>query len=212
MEEINFRRFGKSDIYRCAELAIDAWPIVSSLVSVDDVPNLMKAYVDINRVASTWLEVALIENKIIGFLFGKLNPDQKAVDRIISIFPSIFIILKLIIGKYGKLDRPLTFFKHLIATEQKVEHYTPQSDGQIVLFVVDSNYRGRGIGRALLNRFLQRAKYLNLKLISVYTDPLSNWNFYEKFGFVRHGAFLDDLNTYIKKNETEGFIYKFTIK
>jgi len=211
MNDIQFRGIQKKDVETLAKLAVDAWPIVSSLVSVEDVPKLMKAYVQINRLGSTWLEVAVIDKKIVGFLFGRLNHDQKTIDRIKSIIPSLWILLKIALGKYGKLAEPLVFLKQLFATEQKVMLHTPQADGEVMLFVVDSDYRGKGIGRALLNRFLKYASSLGSHLISVYTDPLSNWKFYEKVGFERHGTFIDDLNTYIKKAETEGFIYKLAI-
>lgn len=207
MKEVQFRNFHKKDIENLAKLAVDAWPIVSSLVPVQDIPKLMKAYVQINRIGSTWLEVAMIDDKIVGFLFGRLNKDYTALDRIKSIIPSLWILLKIRLGKYGKLAEPMTFLKQLMATEQKVQFHTPQADGEVMLFVVDSSHRGKGIGRALLNRFLKRARFLNSRLISVYTDPLSNWRFYEKYGFERYGTFIDDLNTYIKKTETEGFIY-----
>lgn len=207
MGSIQFRDFQKKDAQRLAELCAEAWPIFSTILKTENVPKMMESYVLISRIGSTWLDLATINDEIVGFLFGNLKAERTLIDIVKSIFLSLHLSLGFIVGRYGKLTEPLVFFRKAFATERKLEKYTPKASGEIMLFVVDAKQRGKGIGRALLNRFIARAKAVDAKLISVYTDPLSNWKFYEKVGFERQATFIDNLNSYMAKTETEGFVY-----
>jgi hypothetical protein len=113
MNTLHFRNFQKKDTQRLAELAVDAWPIVSSLVPVDDIPKIMKAYLEINRIGSTWHEIATINDRVVGFLFGKLEQDQQFIDKIRAIIPNLYILFKIIIGRYGRLSEPFIFLEKL---------------------------------------------------------------------------------------------------
>lgn len=213
MDGLNFREFNKkTDIKRCAELAADAWPIVSSLVSKEDIPKLTKAYVEMSKIGSTWLQVALINDQVVGLLFGFLRDDLRLGQRLKESFQAINMLLKVLTGKYGKIRKKIKFLKCLIATERKVRKIAPKAGNEITLFIVDSKQQGKGIGRKLLQNFLDRAQILDIEQIYVYTDPLSNWRFYEKYGFSRKGEFIDDFNSYMKKKQTMGFVYTLKIK
>ena len=110
-------------------------------------------------------------------------------------------------GRYGKIAEKYTLLKKFLATELNIDLYTPRVDGVIELFVVDAAYRGKGIGKALVDRFLSAAKSKGAHTVSVYTDLLSNWHFYEVYGFQRMCAFHDELNSYIEQTDVEGYIY-----
>lgn len=44
-------------------------------------------------------------------------------------------------------------------------------------------------------------------MIALHTDQLSNWRFYEKYGFKRWSAFTEILSSYLKGEDVRGFIY-----
>ena len=59
------------------------------------------------------------------------------------------------------------------ATEIKIKKTSPEVGGEIVLFIVDKRFQGRGIGKTLLNRFLRLCK-TKKKII------INKWETYRK--------------------------------
>jgi ribosomal protein S18 acetylase RimI-like enzyme len=210
-QEITFRAFRNNDIEQCAKIIAKSWFIASSFVIGNASQRFMKSYVDINKVVSTWLEVALDSENIIGFIFCRLDKEYNFSLKVKAFLSFLKILSNFLVGKYGKVKNPIKYIKKFLTTEKKVGTYTPKSDAQVCLFAIDSRYRGLGIGNMLLTRFITKARLKRGKCITVYTDALSNWKFYEKFGFKRYKTFYDDFDSYIKNEDTEGFIYVLNI-
>lgn len=64
----------------------------------------------------------------------------------------------------------------------KVELICRRLDSEVQLFVVDAAYRGQGLGRSLLGRFVDHLRAENKRTVYLYTNMVSNWRFYEKYG------------------------------
>jgi ribosomal protein S18 acetylase RimI-like enzyme len=206
MTEVTFRPFQIDDISECSRLVAEAWPVMAALAPEDDV-RIVRSYVELSLVASTWLEVACAGEMVVGFLFGSINADDNMMNELNAVMSSLLVCVKVLMGRYGRLSRPLTLLRKYFAAERKVERSSPTSDAEVELFVVGSAYRGRGIGKALMDRFVEIAAVKKAKVITVYTDALSNWEFYERYGFGRCCTFEDDFNSCFERDEVEGFVY-----
>jgi ribosomal protein S18 acetylase RimI-like enzyme len=205
--EVTFRPFRVHDLSECSRLAADAWPAMATLVPEEEGAKFMRSYVELSRSASTWLEVACIGKSVVGFLFGSIDADCNIVAELKAFISSLVVGVKVLTGSYGRLSRPLTLLRKYLATERKVERPSSASDAEVELFVVGSPHRGKGIGKALMDRFVAVAERKKARVITVYTDPLSNWMFYERYGFRRSNTFEDDFNSYLKHEDVKGFIY-----
>lgn len=65
--------------------------------------------------------------------------------------------------------------------------YTPKDlknyfDGEISILILDSIYRGKGIGKKMLLQVFEYAKNDNMKNIEILTDESCNYKFYEICG------------------------------
>ena len=65
--------------------------------------------------------------------------------------------------------------------------YTPEElddyfDGEISILIIDSNYRGKGIGKKMLSKIFEYAKNDNMKNIQILTYESCNFKFYEACG------------------------------
>jgi ribosomal protein S18 acetylase RimI-like enzyme len=212
MDELYFRQFNGKDMARCSEIAVDVWPIVSALVPKENAVEFMSACVEISRLWSTWLEVACILDTVVGLLFGRIDTDRDLITELKTSLSYWVIGMKLIFQRYGRLSKPFTFLRRFISTQTKARRSSPKSDAEVTLFVVDSKYRGRGIGKALMDRFIDTAREKGVRVIMLYTGPMNNWRFYERYGFKRCGTFDDDLSSYLKNEDMKGFIYAMDIQ
>jgi len=78
---------------------------------------------------------------------------------------------------------------------------------------VDSRHRGKGIGSALLERFLSAAKEMGSTRVTVYTDDLmSDWRFYERRGFKRITTFYDNITSCYSGTPSLGIIYAMDLE
>jgi GNAT superfamily N-acetyltransferase len=181
---------------------------MSSVWTVErDAAKVMSAYVEFGHLLSTYWEVACISNEIVGFLFGKMKTARGTATKLEVFYSFMALTAKAILGQYGKLAHPLTVIKKAVSTEAQMKKHQPKSDAIVEFLVVDGAHRGKGIGRALMDRFVDTAKSAGAKTISLYTDELCNWGFYEKYGFKRWDAFDSDLNSYLANEEIQGFFY-----
>lgn len=204
--DIYYRPYINDDLDHCAALAADAWPIPS--VIADDTLSLMIAYVKLSLLFSDYSEVCCVNDKVVGFLFGQAD---KTLPGLKESFELKKLSWGLITGKYGKLRRRLRFLASFVQTLLKVEFYGRKFDSEVELFVVDGEYRGRGIGQSLMNRFTTHLKQKNKKTLYVYTNIECNWPFYEKYGFIKHKDFYDNNLSFLRGSKTYGYIYYYRL-
>ena len=93
-----------------------------------------------------------------------------------------FYILKTIL-----IWSPLVKDKKAIYKYNNDYDYTPEElvnyfDGEISILILNSNYRGKGIGKKMLSQVFEYAKNDNMKNIQILSDESCNFKFYEACG------------------------------
>lgn len=198
MSEIRFRPYRSMDLVSCAHLAAEAWPAKQHITQDIDKTRVMEPYIEIAAAWSNWTEIACLDSgEVIGVIFGETRAKHSkgASRRLIA--SEIRACAKIVLGQYGKLKRLPPLVWNFMMTEMKLLVNRPESDAEIMLLLLDSRYRGKGIGRSMVDRFVNEAIEAGCKRVSVYADDLaSNWHFYESYGFKRAGLFFDNWSTY----------------
>lgn len=77
--------------------------------------------------------------------------------------------------------------KNAIYQYDKDYDYLPKElenyfDGEITILIVDKNFRGKQIGKKLLNQIFEMATNDNMKNIQILSDEACNYKFYEHLG------------------------------
>lgn len=212
-QSISFRRYTPEDLRACTRLAEEAWPPGSDLAAKIDVSWGMEGYIESSLMNANWTEIAYDSQGVVGFLFGRIDKYRGEVAVPGSLFGELPTLAKYVVGKHRKTPGILGLFYKLLLTELKLKVNMPRSDAEIRLFIVDSKHRGKGIGGMLIDRFLHTARDVGSTLATVYTDDkMSNWQFYEKYGFRRVRTFHDDVTSYFCNVDSTGIIYVLDLK
>lgn len=112
-----------------------------------------------------------------------------------------------------RIFRGITFMQQTIQ-EQKVYRKLIKAagkryDGEVVLFIVSSHQQGKGLGKTLINRFLEHCRSKNLNRIYLYTDTECNYGFYDACGFKKAAAFEGTVRTVAGKKPIQYFLYEY---
>lgn len=116
-------------------------------------------------------------NKVIGMCeYSKWNSKKYLLRK------KFFKVLKFLC-----INSPLIKDKKAMIKYSKDYDYTPKHledyfDGEISILIVDKNYRGKGIGKKMLNKIFEYAKEDNMKNIEILSDESCNFKFYEYCG------------------------------
>ena len=171
-----------------------------------DKTRIMEPYVEIAAAWSNWTDIACLDSgEMIGVIFGDTRAkDSRGAGRRLMA-SEIRACAKIVLGRYGEVKRLPTLLWNFMMTEMKLLINRPETDAEIMLLLVDSRQRGKGIGRTLVDRFVNNALEAGSKRMSVYADDLaSNWHFYESYGFKRAGLFFDNWSTYYNGERSMG--------
>lgn len=115
--------------------------------------------------------------QLIGFCgYAKWNSKRNMIKK------KFYHIIKIIL-----IHSPLIKDKKAMKKYSNDYDYTPlelqkRFDGEISILILDKNYRGRGLGKKMLQKIFEYAKDDNVKCLQILTDESSNFRFYESLG------------------------------
>lgn len=203
---MKFREFEWSDLETCARVAAQAWPVREHVMKGDDGWRLMKPYIKIGVEWSNWTCVVCDDSgEVLGLVFGDIRglEGSRSIRRVVMSETEAFSVFAL--GTYGRAETPVPLLWSFVMTELKLLIGRPQADAEIMLLVLDERFRGKGIGKQLVDRFVNAAKNAGAKRVSVYTDDqASNWRFYERYGFRKASVFHDNWSSFWEGHSSNG--------
>jgi len=208
-----FREFEWGDLEQCSRVAAQAWPAQEHVTKDSEGWRLMEPYVTIGVEWSNWTCVAHDDSgAVIGLVFGDIRglPGSRSIRRVFVAEAKAFTDFTL--GKYGKAETLVPFLWNFIMTELKLLIGRPEADAEIMLLVLDEKHRGKGIGREMVDRFVNAARKAGAKKVSVYTDDqASNWRFYERYGFRKGRVFHDNWSSFWEGHASNGIRFELKL-
>jgi GNAT superfamily N-acetyltransferase len=198
IEDLTFREYEKKDFKRCVEITAKAWPELTGGRAAADVEGYLWP--------ATWRQVACIDTIPVGLLFGTIYRDLGALGKLKVPLMHAAVNAKVLLGLYGKTPDRLAWILGGIATENDIKKSRAEADGKINLFVINPVYQGKGIGKELLQRFVEHAISRGASRISVDSLEFESWGFYVKNGFTKlDAAFRDALHSKIRNEDVRGY-------
>ncbi len=200
--------FKDKNLIGLSNLVLDAWPHIYKKFPGIYAQRFSIAYIKFCKLISDRKEFVFDDNKLIACIFCQRIKNKSLNKKIQLLFMVIKYISLWILGYFGKHK----YFRGFIRANSNknktlVKDYHEESY-EISLFLVNSKYRYKGIGKEILNRFIQHAKSNGAKELILSTDELSNWMFYEKTGFYRSSECFDPVSSYLDNSKRKIFVYK----
>jgi len=205
--DISFRRCRRTDLVVCASVAVEAFPFRSSRFDGEETSKFMQAQIDGCHAISNYHELAIVGGKVTGLLFGRVKKRAVFIDVCQTLKRLALIKVRFLLGRYGSRRKLIGLIRPSLQGFRALGRNMPVSEAEVVLFAVAPKYQGKGIGRALMDRFIRHALKHKAKAISVPTDETASFWFYEKYGFRRWAEYKDPLETYLANRPIKGFIY-----
>jgi len=206
-ETLTFREYRKTDRDRCVEITAQAWPELKE-------GGLDAATIDWYGRPATWKDIACVSDVPVGMLFAKIHRGNTIIrTKIRTKIIHATVYTKMLFGIYGKTPHRLSSIRGSMAGERDIDRNAPDVDGEISYLVIDSAYRGKGIGRGLMKRFVEHAREEGVHRISVYTTtPGSDWQFYGSQGFKLFSEFKDGFMSIIRHEDIKAMYYVLEIE
>jgi GNAT superfamily N-acetyltransferase len=82
------------------------------------------------------------------------------------------------------------------ADEGLKREFRIEADAEVLLLMVGSRSRGRGIGRRLLDEAASRLSYMGCRSFMLFTDDDCDYGFYDKIGMKKRGMVIVDFHGY----------------
>lgn len=212
MEPIIYRNLKKQDYNAVAELLSHSFGLHRYVSDKRLLRIFKKQYLYSCLSEATFSRVAEQNGKIVGVIMGNAQSDYHILPHIG--FWLQFLLYSLKMKIYGKkIGDSISgyYYLHRIYRNFSQRH-NGEFDGVLTLFAVNSECRGKGIGKKLLSDMETYWKEHQTKSIYLYTDTTCNYGFYEHQGFIRLEEDTLLLTSDGKPFEMEVFLYGYEIE
>lgn len=150
------------------------------------------------------------DDQVMGCILGKFNNEKKSLKKIFNLFKFLikleYYILFNLLGKKISSIKTILSILYVFNILKKDEN---KFDSNIELFILKEELRGMGLGRALMDDYMDYCARQNLNSVHLCTDKTSNYKFYEKYGFTLYDRVLFDPNS--DPDKDTGLIYTYKI-
>jgi len=145
----------------------------------------------------------------VGLILGRIKTDYRWLRNIRHVPALLWAVLKfLLVFPRGKLLFQQAVREHQ-AYDQLLHAARGSFDGEVVLFIVSEEMRGRGVGKELITDFLELCRGRGLNRIYLFTDTSCNYGFYDRMGFQRIGEKKIRDETLESGNDFTVFLYEY---
>lgn len=194
--DIKYEQMTKKDHKDIKRLITEAW--FADYTFKDFYIKLYASgYLNMYLAHADYKMVAKDGDKVVGFIFGNYKKPSFFV-RLKAKFKLFIYFIIMLFSFPGRRGIKITYITKKV-NDKLIKPYKKELKNELVLFIVDSNYQGYGIGSTLEKMFCSYLKERNVKKVHLYTDTYSNYKYYEKRNYIRLGEETVDFKI---KNES----------
>lgn len=211
MSSLVYREIRKSDYSRVKELINEAFKFKQYTSNSKVLDIILEIYIRSCLLEQDYTEVIEENGEIMGLLFGKTNKKSNFVKNANNIWSLLVCWARALFTAKKDKGILLDFKKVTNAYSNLIKECNDNFDGEVVLFIVDEKYRGRGIGKKLVNNYLDFCKSKAVRSLYLFTDSKCNYGFYDNSGFKRMGEKQININTINGPSDLGVYLYSYKV-
>lgn len=204
-----FVNYKSSYTLDAAKMMRKTWHYDDSFEGLKDNIHLYKIFFRYSIISSKYCDLVADENdRLVGILMAGPVIKKKSIKHIGF---GINFIYKWLTGKLGKRKAAMNTLSIMYEENNKIMKDSNRYDNEINLFFVDEKTRGNGLGKKLMNRYINYCKNQDIRNIILMTDAGCNYGFYDHYGFKRINAIHSNI---LAKPQMEynGFAYAYKVE
>ena len=209
MKNIVYRNLEKGDYLQVKRLINSVWKFERFSNDAKTAENLLELYTRKTLIEQNYAKVAVCEDEIVGLLFASKKGGKRLSEKLVHV-PSIMLKkLSLLFTPKENKEVANEYKKMISAYEELLDENGETYDGEMILFLVDVEYQGHGIGKTLMNDFFAVCKRSDMKKICLYTDTECSFGYYDKNGFQRKNTGYTEFDTVEGTEKVDVFLYTY---
>lgn len=180
MDQIEIKTFQQKDLNQARRFAVEGMHLGRYVNNRLELYLYSKYVIYVEFLKSTTVIGAYSKGRLVGFLFSRFDDEQTAsAPWTYKAYCNLFSKLVHLVA-YNNAD---TLY-HDTNCDLLAHFMHNDPEGEITFFAVDPSLKGKGIGSLLLNELIRTHKN---KLVYLYTDSASTYQFYAHRGFQQSG-------------------------
>ncbi|SON52076.1 GNAT family N-acetyltransferase [Vibrio tapetis] len=211
-----FVPYEEKHFFGCVDLVMSTWNFHSSFM---DVPCNRIIYEYYLKTCLNWnhhLDVIVDEHEqVIGILFGSKEDTSfieelkfSRKDRLNNKWKN----KKIQSGHFGNKEVANRELARFAMNDVLGEKDASLFDGEVNLFIVSQAYQGQGLGKQLMDRYLNFCRSNKLKIVFLWTDEDCNHAFYSRYGFSLHKRFNTFTSYRVKSLTENGMVLSLPVR
>ena len=187
----------EKDFSELTAMIMEAWPEVLNASEPEKVRTARAAtYLQHNLLHADFALKAVEQDVIAGFIIGRTEGDER-------VFPEEMTRARM------HQAMSITGEKKEIPDEEDPlkKGMSPDHDSEVMLLIVSPSFQGRGIGRKLVEAYVDFCTEKGRKAVYLVTDTLCGFGFYEKLGFRKEGEDHKKFGPHMNNVEVDSYLY-----
>ncbi len=199
----------------CVDLVMSTWNFHSSFV---DVPCNRVIYEYYLKTCLNWnhhLDVIVGDKEqVVGILFGS-KEDISYIEELKfsrkDILNNKWKNKKIQDGFFGNQEVAKQQLSRFIMNDALGEEDACLFSGEVNLFIVSNELQGQGLGRKLMDRYIEFCRNNQLESVFLWTDEDCNHSFYSRYGFSLHKRFNTYTSYRVKSLTENGMVFSLQV-
>lgn len=181
--DIRLRPFRVTDIARVRDMFCEAFELECYSQSRFVMRHLLDHYLCTYLMDADYAMTAFSDKGVEGFIIGCIGTGRNRIAyRLLRTYHRAFLPL-------SRGGRSYMRCKALIEeADASLKESAPEADGELVLFVVRKESRGKGVGRLMLGDFKRILTERSLKSMQLFTDDYCDVDYYRARGYRQQGV------------------------
>lgn len=178
------------DIYRkdyledLARIVMETWHFEKDLKNPKDPMLINRYYIKSCLIGSVHQDVVVENGRALGVLFGSDERRGGLAKALAFAGLGVRFLGEILLGRLGRRRAALRMIREM-SWMSRAGEAVKGFDSEVNLFILSGATRGKGYGRALMDRYLDFCRAQGMKKVFLWTTPTCTYSFYDRYGFQR---------------------------